>query len=390
MMRYTSVNVGVVYFLIFSGIGGLFPLLSLYLADEAQLSGTQIGVIMSVGPIMMMVAQPLWGMVCDITRRPRAVLILALFIISFAGFLYIFVEQYIFFIIIALLVALFQSAIVPVSDSITLNYAHKKKIDYGNFRLWGALGFAFAAYVMGELSERFGLSVIFYGFAAVMLLAAVFAFGMPRESAPIRVELRKGIHQLMHLPKFILFLMVTFLVFGPIHANNAYFGLLFQDLGATVAGVGLAFLFAAGTEAPFMKLTGPWIRKYGFLTVALLAAVVSGLRWILYYFEPSIPVVYISTLAQGFSVGLFIPASLQYVRDITPDHVQATAIGLYAAVNNGLGNWFCTFVGGMLIDAFDIFSTYLFLGVMTFLGVAVLIAIMRMEYVEGRQVRGNV
>ncbi|MCF6138336.1 MFS transporter [Pseudalkalibacillus berkeleyi] len=367
------VNISLFYFFIFFGFGTLFPLLSVYLKQDVGLSGTQIGAIMSVSPVVMIIAQPIWGIICDYTRRPRAVLIFTLTMSAFIALPFVYMDSYMGFILISIMLAVFQSAVVPVSDSITLNYVMANKKDYGNYRLWGALGFAMAVYLMGSLAEKLGLTLIFYSFTAALLICTIFVLSMPKESNSLQVDLRSGFVRLIKMPKFILFLFTTFCVFGPIHSNNFYFGLYIQELGGTLAGVGLAFLLAAGSEAPFMKFSGGWIRKAGYEKILIAATLISSIRWFYYFTEPSLVAVYATTIAQGFSIGLFIPAALQYVRKIAPDDVKATAVALYSSMGNGLGSWFCTFIGGIIYDAFSLFGLYLFFGITTAVGLVLLL-----------------
>ncbi|MCF6408844.1 MFS transporter [Pseudalkalibacillus salsuginis] len=368
-----SVNFSLFYFFMFFGFGTFFPLLSVYLKQEVQLTGTQIGAIMSVSPVVMIIAQPVWGIVCDYTRKPRAVLIFTLAMSGLIAIPFVLMESYISLIVISIMLATFQSAIVPVSDSITLNYVMAKNKDYGNLRLWGALGFAIAVYVMGNLAETLGLGLIFYCFAAALFICIIFVSAMPKESNPLKVDLRTGIVTLFKLPKFVLFMLTTFCVFGPIQSNNFYFGLYIQEIGGTLAGVGIAFLLAAGSEAPFMKFSGSWIRKVGIEKILIAASLISAIRWFYYFIEPSLLAVYATTIAQGFSIGLFIPAALQYVREIAPSDVKATAVALYSSMGNGLGSWFSTFLGGIIYDAYSLFAMYLFFGTMTTIGLLLLI-----------------
>jgi MFS transporter, PPP family, 3-phenylpropionic acid transporter len=360
------------YFLTFFGFGSLFPLLSVYLKDAVGLSGTEIGTIMSISPIVMIFVQPIWGMVSDYTRKPVMVLASALLSTALIGLIYSSVHQYIWLLVVAAFLAFTQSAIVPLSDSITLNYVQKTKGSYGSIRLWGAIGFALSVLVGGRLSEQFSIGIIFYVFAFILLLSAILAWRLPRESQTMNVEIRQGMAQLFKIPKFVLFLVVTFLVFGPIYANNFYFGVFVKEIGGTLTGVGLAFLLAAGSEAPFMKVADGLIRRYGMLAILGFAATISAFRWLFYFFEPSLTLVYATTVAQGFSVGLFIPAALQYVRDIAPDSVRVTAVSLYSAVGNGLGSWFCTFVGGYILEHYHIGYVYLFFSLLTFAGLIIL------------------
>lgn len=380
--RRIQANMGIFYFLVFFALGGFFPLLGIYLRENVGLSGSKIGLILSIGPIVMVVAQPLWGMICDYTQRSRLVLTLTLLATGLVGLLFLFGGYY-WLLFVAALLAVFQSAIIPISDGMIMGVATQKKWNYGNFRLWGAVGFAVATFVMGLTSDYLGLTVIFYVFTVMLWLASLSAWKLPEENVSIAVDLRSGLRQLLRLPRFVLFLLATFLIFGPIQANNVFFGLLFQDLGGTVTGVGIGFLLAAGSEVPFMKYAAPWMRSWGAFPILLLAAGVSGVRWLFYFFEPPLAGVYISTLTQGISVGLFIPAALQYVQEVAPKAVRVTAISMYTAVGVGLGNWFFTFVGGLIMDRFHIFGAYLFFALLTFGGVGILVAIMRLEYGKG-------
>ncbi|WP_110114172.1 MFS transporter [Bacillus sp. CGMCC 1.16541] len=367
------------YFLIFFGIGGLFPLLSVYLSDVVKLSGAQVGIIMSISPVVMIFAQPLWGIVSDYTQKPRFVLMSTLLCTGVVGFFFSFVNDYYVFVILAAILAFFQSSLIPISDSIALNYVQKVNGDYGSIRLWGAIGFAVSVLAVGRLSEVFGLHVIFYVFAVVLVAASVLARYLPKESQTMNVRLRDGVSSLLKMPKFVLFLLITFLVFGPIFANNFYFSLYITDIGGTLTGVGIAFLLAAGSEAPFMKVANGWIRRFGMLHILILSAFISGLRWLFYFIEPPLAIVYATTIAQGFSVGLFIPAALQYVRDLAPANVRVTAVSIYAAVGNGLGSWFCTFFGGLVLEKYSIATVYGCFGVLTMFGCLFIFFLRRME-----------
>ena len=375
--RIETVNMSLVYFFIFFSFGGLFPLLTVYLRDEVGLSGTEIGMIMSIGPIIMIFVQPLWGVVSDYTQRPREIITITMVITGAVALLYLPFSSYAAFLFIAALVALFQGAIVPLSDSITFNFVQKTGGDYGSIRLWGAAGFAVSVLLMGSLSDLFGLTIIFYGFALALWLCAFFTRKIPTEGKLTKVDLKKGVSTLLYSKPFVLFMLVTFFVFGPIFANNFYFGMLIQDVGGTLTGVGIAFLLAAGSEIPFMRWAGRWIERVGLIKILFLAAFVSSLRWFFYAWEPTPLLIYITTVAQGFSIGLFIPAALQYVRKVAPLDVRVTAVSIYSSFGGGLGASFCTFFAGLLLDYFDIFAVYVFFGTLTTLGLVTLIVIMR-------------
>ncbi|WP_273130706.1 MFS transporter [Bacillus weihaiensis] len=361
------------YFFVFFGFGSLFPLLSVYLKDVIGLSGSQIGTIMSISPVVMIIVQPLWGVLSDVTQKPTYILTVALILTGISGIIFSFLGHYYMIIIIATLLAITQSALVPLSDSIAVNYAQKTNVQYGSIRLWGAVGFALAVLVMGWVSDVTNLVVIFYGFGLTLFIATLFAWRLPKENQTLKVSLKEGFRELVNVPRYFVFLFVAFLVLGPIFANNIYFGILIAEVGGGLTGIGIAFLLAAGSEAPFMKLANKMISKLGLMNIVILATIVSACRWFLYYIDPPLSIIYLSTIAQGFSVGLFIPAAIQYVRDLAPKKVGATAISLYTAIGNGLGNWFCTFVGGLILESLSIMHVYLFFGILTSMAIVVLL-----------------
>lgn len=366
------------YFFVFFGFGSLSPLLPVYLR-ETGLSGSQIGIVMSISPVIMILIQPMWGLITDYTQRPRQVLTYTIFATGLFGYVFSLADGYWLFILFAALLAFFQSAIVPISDSITLNYVQQTRRDYGSFRLWGAIGFALSVLIIGRVAESLGLIVIFYFFAAVMIISGIFSWRMPEEAQQLESSMIDGFGRLIRIPQFVLFLLSTFLIFGPIYTNNFYFGIYIQDLGGTLTGVGIAFLLAAGSEAPFMKFASRIIHRMGVLPVLLLAATAAGFRWILYFLEPPLFLVYATTFIQGLSIGLYIPAALDYVKDIAPKEVRTTAVGLYSAMGNGVGTWFTTFIGGFIMERFSVAAIYVFFTILTILGISLLIMILRMS-----------
>lgn len=356
------------YLFVFFGFGSLFPLLSVYLSEVEKLNGYQIGIILSIGPVIMIFFQPFWGMISDMKNLHNRLLTLTTVITGFSAIGYLVFESFFSFILIAVFLAIFQSAIIPLSDSISLKYTSKAGVNYGNVRLFGSLGFGIAVFIMGKLSE-WNPQVIFYAFFLTLLIAAFLSLKMPLEAAGKPNHLLSGMKDLIKMKRFLVFLAVTFLIFGPNLANNFYFSLFVEDRGGTYTGIGIAFLIAVLSEIPFMRAAGSWISKLGLLQVALIASLVSLIRWIFYFTEPSLTLIYFSAVIQGFSLGLFIPAGLQYIREITPAQMTATAVTFYSAVGNGLGNWFFTFIGGIIFEEFNIYFVYLFFAVLTLIGV---------------------
>lgn len=364
------------YVLAFFGFGSLFPLLSVYLENEQGLDHTQIGLIVATIPIVTIFIQPIWGMISDITRRPRLLLFIAVLMASAMSLLYTQMDTFLTLFLGIVAIALFQSAVVPLSDSLSLHFVQQYDKEYGNIRLWGAVGFAVAVFIVGRVTDiTQDLTWVFYAFSFGLVLSAFALSAFPKKGQHVGVSFRSGFKTLVKQKTFLLFLLSNFLIFGPVLANNYYFGTFILTVGGTLSGVGIAFLLAAGSEAPFMNLSQKVINKMGVIPVMMLCALVSGARWLFYFFEPSAMLVYSTTIVQGISVGLYIPAALLFVRQTAPKDVQATAVGLYSAVGNGMGNAFFTFIGGVLLDRWNVYGMYGFFAFMTMIGLIIIVLV---------------
>ncbi|GAX88810.1 MFS transporter [Effusibacillus lacus] len=371
-MRTITYRLGAFYFLLFFGFGAHLPLLSLYLKDFG-LTGMQIGTLLAAGPIVSILVQPFWGMVSDRFQAQKKILVLTLTLAAVSGLLFTVADTFRAFLILYVFLVLFQSAIVPIIDAVTLSHVQKVKGDYGSVRLYGALGFAIAVWVAGHLSEAVGLQSIFYLYGGAFLICVGIAITLPHQGLPLSTSIWSGLGKLLRIPQYIVFLVAAFLIFGPINANNSYFSLFYTAIGGAVAGVGTAFLLFAGSEAPIMRVAGRFAKRYGMLSLIVLSGTVSAIRWYYYASQPSPRMVIALFLLQGISVGLFLPIAASYIRENTPIEVQVTAQAIYAAFANGLGTMVASYAAGWLLDHFGIFSTYRYFAFSSLIGAILLV-----------------
>jgi PPP family 3-phenylpropionic acid transporter len=371
------VYLSALYLFIYYGLGAFTPLITQYY-ESINLSGTQIGLISAVTPVVSIVTQPLWGMICDKFQVRKGVLVTALLASGLAGLLFPAVSAFAFVLLIYTLLSIFQSAIVPVSDSMALGYVYRHQVSFGDIRMWGAIGFAGAAFFTGLLVDRWGPVMIFYSYLFAMVMAVLVLRPIPEEAgnAPrLKVSVLAGVKGLLRLPRFLLFLTASFFIFGSVNAHNVWFALYYQEIGGTVAGVGLAFLLFAGSEAPFMKLAGFVVRRWGLELTILLAGIVSAIRWFWYSTAPGTTAVLALFFVQGISVGFYLATAAQFVRENTPASLQVTALALFFSVGHGLGTMACNLAAGWIKDTFSMLAIYLFFGMVTVLGLIPLLLI---------------
>src|SRR5207248_9556471 len=75
---WRSIPLTLFWFVHMGSLGIFFPYFSLYLKENAGLSGTQLGWILAIVPLVSIITQPLWGQVADRTgARSRIVAFLS-------------------------------------------------------------------------------------------------------------------------------------------------------------------------------------------------------------------------------------------------------------------------------------------------------------------------
>lgn len=356
------------YTSIYFAIGALTSLLVLYL-ETIGFSGTQTGMIMAAGSLVLIFSQPFWGVVCDKTQKTLIVLRLTLIMAGLLAVVLAYIYQFYLFLIIYCLMHFFQGANAPISDTLAINASNKEGSNFGALRQYGAIGFAIAVFIVSNVSEYLGLNVIFFFYFFAYLIPAIF-FRAKIEvtDRKFQMNLLTGLKALVKIPEFKYILTATFFIFGPIVANNNYFSLLFRHSGGSLAGVGIAFLLFAGSEAPFMKLSNQFVKKIGIENTLIAASFISMIRWFWYASGPSPEFMLGLFLLQGLSVGVYIVTAAQFVTDHSIPELRVTAMTIYSSAGIGLGGIFCQMMGGVLLDQYNVLAIYKFFGISSIIG----------------------
>lgn len=349
-----------IYVAIFFAQGALIPYMALFFSQARfNLSPSEVGTIVAILPILSIGVQPLWGMLADRTGRIRAWLMLAMVAAATISLTFLFATNYVWIILLMVAWSIFQCAHIPLVDMMTLDYTVRAKIDYGAIRLFGSAGFAIAVFSIGRIADTpWGLSSTFL-LSAIVLVVGTIALKQISETGMTRTTtVAPFAWSAVWNKPFVAFLIGGMLVFGPIYANNYYFGIYVTSIGGSTTLVGTLFLVAVLCEIPFMKVAHQIVVRLGTVNVLAGAAMISALRngWLA--LEPSLWVVWLLAIVQGLVVGLLIPVALQFVRSLVSLNVTSTAIGVYMAVTSGLATAAFNQLSGIIIEVDSIIGVF--------------------------------
>ncbi len=370
------ISLSLFWFTFFGALGLFFPYYSLYLKENAGLSGTQLGMVLSVMPLVGIVAQPFWGQVADRTgARSRVVAFLS--VIAAAGFVLLGLAQgFVPILLAAIFLAFFSTPVIPLSVSVALAaFRHSGPHAYGFARSWGTVGFLASVLVFPLVLDRVqrwrgldpmpggpsepGLGIMFLGTAVIVLLSSAAALALPREGlASLRAARNEWRALLLRAPmrRMLLLAFSAYLfVTGPMGLLPVYV----RAHGGTLETVQTMWILMLIVEIPLILCTGMGLQRIGARGLLAAGVLAGGVRWTVCGLTANPYWIYPVQLLHGVMVtGLMMGGPL-YVDRVAPGRLRSTAQGLVAMVGMGLGGIASNTAAGWILDHVGANAPYL-------------------------------
>ena len=357
-------------FLIFAAVAFIAPFLVLYY-QTLGFSGTQIGILAGLTPLVTMVSAPFWTGLADQTRRHRLIMSMALFM-SVA--ILIAVPSFSAFMPILLLIILFNAFYAPVSsftDSATMHMLGDKKELYGRVRLGGTFGFGIAALIAGVYVQTYGIRYAFWAGALLLLLALLVSQKLIFGQAHAGVAIKQGLRVLLVDRRWILFLILALAGGFALAANNAYFLPYLKELGTAEGWMGVALAIGTLSEVPVLFFGNRLLQRFNANGLLLLAMIITGLRLVALAIVRTPEAALLLQLTNGLTFPAMWIAGVAYADQYAPPGMRATAQGLFGAMVFGLGLAIGGFVGGPLLENWGGQVLFLIFGIVVLIVVAV-------------------
>ena len=353
----------ILYFVVYCPIGILCPLIAQYL-DSIGFSGTEVGVITSVGTAMAVFGGLFWGRLYANVANKRLIISLMFIGAAVTALISLKITAFIPYAIIYGILYFFQGPSHGLCDTMVITNGE----DFPIIRAFGAIGYAAACFVGGKVSQAAGLDKIFYIHAAMFLLGAIIV--MTEQEPPHINEKKEKVSALLLLKekKFLKLLLCSFFVLGCTMANNTYFSYLYIDAGGDLAGVGFCFLLMAGSEAVMMCILPKLLKKIHTEKLLAIGIAVGVIRFFIYSLGPGKGVLIGTFFTQGIMDGIILVEIVKYFVKVVDIKLSDISVSTYYALGTNLSSIVCNLIGGRLIDKVGATGTYLFFAIMIAIG----------------------
>lgn len=269
---------------------------------------------------------------------------------------------------------------MPVLETTASLGAQRGSLEYGPARMWGSIGFIVGAAIDAGVVQLLGTSAllpVFIASIAAMALAALLPLGDDVVASQRSGSLGSW-GPLFTRPLFVLALTATVLVQSSHAAYYAFGTLRAARLGAPPVLVGVLIVLAPLSELLVFRLTGRAADRWPIALLMGSGVLGSVLRWTIWAFVPSVPVLLASQVLHGLTFGMLQVGFVQTLRRHAAPSLVAPAQGLYNALGTGVGTAAMTAIAGHWFDT----SPALAFGAMAVCagaGVPVILALSRAE-----------
>lgn len=352
-----------IYVLFYAGQAMYNVYLNLFL-DQNGFSKTQLGLLSSISTIVLVLVQPLWGVLSDKSKSKNQIVGMLLLICSIVGLAFYASKTALWLALCVLLFNVFFNPAVTLQDNYTLEMLEGGKWDFGQLRLGGTLGYAACAALIGFVVQT-NYSQIFWMMGIFFVITGLLYFRLPRVSGH-REKKQKVKYSLLlkdrRLVCMFLFNIVYtlgtafFYQFYSIHYKN--------DLSASSVMVGLLSTFGALSEIPFFWFAGRLQKRFGTKALMLFAGTAAALRWLLLSCLTNTYAILMVNMLSGCGFVGFSYSLIRYINDNVPKSMRATAQSLNGILGTFFSRIIFTPISGILADHFSVSTVLLGNGVL--------------------------
>jgi len=341
----------VFYFCFYAAGSSLVPFLAVYYRS-LDFNGSQIGILASISPFMMLLSTPVWGVLADISQKYKLTLQIAIAgAITMVGLLSQ-LDRFPLILLVLLGYAFFSAPIIPLVDSSVMSMLGPRRHLYGKQRMWGAVGWGISAPLIGVLTDGMGLHWIFFGYITWLGLGFLTVIGFPIQNVQKRVPFLQGVKAIGTQRDWVLFLLTVFISGANLAMITNYLFLYLSELGASRTLMGWGLTIATVSEIPVLFYADKLIKRFGAQGVLVLSLLVSAVRAFGYAFAPSPSFALGLQLLHGLTFSAMWAAGVTYAYEIAPPGLGATAQSIFFSVVFGFSGIAGGFIGGILLDEF--------------------------------------
>ncbi|HHX07620.1 MAG TPA: MFS transporter [Erysipelothrix sp.] len=345
---------------------------------ELGYSASERGYILSFSALVGIIAQFVFGIVCDRMQKTKPMLILSILILMGSAAVTYQLKNPLFSVM--LLWASFTVGFFRTSSNLLETWVYTIDEDtrqhFGTIRVFGSIGWALGSFVLGFLIRYFGYSVISWASLPMTLiaLALIFPLGDSDYQDASQSFSFQDLSLLVKNRQFVLVLLVFFFLFLVYNMDmiTVIDYMLTLDAGSEI--IGFKWSLQAVVELPLMIAGWRLLTKYGLKNIVVFASISLMIRFIGIGLTNQIWLILAFSSLQLIFFPLILLSQKEAVNQQVPAHLRASGHLLMTSVTSNIPVILMPLISSWASNIMDL-STLILLG-----GVSVIFPILLMLF----------
>lgn len=363
------ISVRGLYFFLFCA-NGIFSIFINIYYREVGLSGLEIGAASGIGPLISIVASPIWSVLSDRLGKIRMLLFIAATGAILAAWGLSLSTSVQAILPLAGMYALFYMPIMSLMNGATLRTLGDQPEKYGRQRIWGSLGYILTSGLGGIAIDIFNLDLVwvFYIYIGSMIVFLLTTFTLKPQPVQLSRPVWDGLAQLVKRRVWVIFMLSVFILNLANSGMYDYLGLYILEIDGSEALVGMQWSLGAIAELPILFFGSLLLVRFSARRLLIVAYLLYAFRWFLYGIMPDPSWVLPIALIHGITLGPYLIAGVDYANQLAPPDLKTTAQGLFFAIT-ALAHVVGSPISGFLFDVIGpaaLFRVFALFGVVAF------------------------
>jgi PPP family 3-phenylpropionic acid transporter len=326
------------YFFYYAFVGMFAPYWSLYL-QSIGFDAIDIAILMSVQPVMRMIAPNIWGWLADRTGK-RLLVVQVAATLSAVCYLGVFATTSFWGMLLVLgLMNFFWSASMPLVEATTLTYLGKNTAHYGRIRSWGSIGFIVAVIGLGYAFDYIAIAWLLWAGLVCELGILLFSRQIPATEVLAHHTDSQSIRNILLQPR-VLALFGACLLMSVAHGPYyTFFSIYLVEHGYAKSAVGGLWALGVICEIGVFFLM-PWlVRRYGFTRILIGSFGLAVLRFMLIGWGVDfLLLLLVAQVLHAATFGAYHAASVGLIHEFFQGRHQSKGQALFGSFTYGAGN----------------------------------------------------
>jgi PPP family 3-phenylpropionic acid transporter len=368
------------YFFYYAFVGMFSPYWSLYL-QSIHFTPIEIAILMSIQPVMRMVAPNIWGWLADHTGQRLLVVQVAATLSAVFYFGVFLTTSFWGLFLVLTLMGFFWSASMPLVEATTLSYLGKNTAHYGRIRSWGSIGFIVAVVGLGYAFDYIAIVWLLWAGLVCEIGILIFSRQIPRTEVLAHHTDTQPIKQIVMQPKVLALLTACFLMSVAHGPYYTFFSIFLVEHGYTKTAVGGLWALGVICEIGVFFLMPALVKRFGFTRILLISFSAAVLRFMLIGW--AVDVVGLLLFAQvlhALTFGAYHAASVGLVHEYFKGRHQSKGQALFGSFTYGAGGVLGGLASGPIWQHWGANALYTFSSSMALLGLMLMLLKLRGLY----------